>query len=399
MNFINSVKPFVLFFLVLVANSTFADSTIISIKPNGSVKKFSLNATNNSLTVKSTFKGNSSELLDAWISAPYGTKVEILGVKRRTAQRKLIPSKRNSWKISTISSDGKKKSDTWIIKRSSQYTAELDARSRRALSFNNTRVGKTASFSVTIPDLCTLVPESQINELGKSLSDAFKEPFNKQKTCEWLNNQVKEQANKNSGTDEDQVEFDIPTPTEALDPFGNGNPVDLPPSDENPIQRDTSGANGYIRVRGLLQKDACASDRVFTYDVFTRLTFDAVDKIANPNYTVEVALKQSKFTGRKASSIKPISDGKFAPRPLLLMSTVSFYNESINAVSWKSKPTIVHKTEPSDYVYYRGFALSRTPANEFLRGGRGTFEKVGKYSAYGVCFDFAAKRQRAFGYP
>ncbi len=115
---------------------------------------------------------------------------------------------------------------------------------------------------------------------------------------------------------------------------------------------------------------------------------------------ISVQANEYQFTGDKAASIKPVSDGRFAPQPLLLMSFLgTFCGQRINLVRWgNDRPKIAATIRVEDLIPYKGRILTRSPIGRFLRGGNATFELQNVRSSYGVCFRLERKRQKVNGY-
>ena len=116
--------------------------------------------------------------------------------------------------------------------------------------------------------------------------------------------------------------------------------------------------------------------------------------------TLAIRASDSDFNGDMAASIKPTSDGKFAPQPILLMSFLgSFCGQHLEISKWSSgKITSKSSTESKDLIPYNGHLLTRTPLGRFLSGGKGTFELFNGRSSYSVCFELKRKRQKVNGY-
>jgi hypothetical protein len=105
-----------------------------------------------------------------------------------------------------------------------------------------------------------------------------------------------------------------------------------------------------------------------------------------------------------AASIKPRADGRFAPQPLLLMSSVSAFaggKEAIFQYRFRGVQALREKQVAiEDYVPYKNLLLTRSPIEGLIRqGGRATFVLVGEKASYSVCFEMARKRQVRNGYP
>jgi len=231
------------------------------------------------------------------------------------------------------------------------------------------------------------------------------------------------------------------------------NPVASTPT--NPNDPFFSNQNySSLSTRGLLNKDACslASDKYLI-----RLTIDlsSVNRAALGSLiTIKGRLFTDQYKGRTSASIKPESEGKFFPKPLVLMSSLG-WNESISVRQWKNGVPTGRQEIPvdgSDRVFWQGLVLARAPIDKLLRAGsslarnfatseqlrrrrptptransankkrrprrpsspspspspsngriragqRATFELYTPDKSYGVCLSVKRSRQRVNGYP
>ncbi len=189
------------------------------------------------------------------------------------------------------------------------------------------------------------------------------------------------------------------TPEQFCAGFGGEDP---PPSGGD--GGGTGQIGNEVTQIGLLRKNACAGARRSRYLVRMKVDLSAVDPASvQGGIQVRGAFRERNYTGSKAASIKPRSDGMFAPAPLLLMSSVYSYGsgERIVFSRWKNnKPKRAIPVRIENYVYYRGLALTRSVATSFLNGkGKATFEITNGERAYSVCFDMRRARQSRNGYP
>jgi hypothetical protein len=177
--------------------------------------------------------------------------------------------------------------------------------------------------------------------------------------------------------------------------------IDLPPGfDQTPVTSQID--QSYGAAVGVVQKDACS--KINSYVVRIRVSLAKVDPaVLAAGFKVAARIQESEYPGGKIASLKPVSDGRFAPRPLLLMQSLGG-SQWVNLVSWKNgKPRILKKVAASSYpAYWRGYVLSRIVADTLLSGGRGekaNFELTNGSSIYNVCGKRARVRWRANGYP
>lgn len=152
-------------------------------------------------------------------------------------------------------------------------------------------------------------------------------------------------------------------------------------------------AKNYLAI---VRKDACgASGDNYVVQIRVKMPKEFVSS----GYLTFRAIEQ-KHTGGKEATIKPVSDGMFAPDPLLLMRYLSFCSQNINVVKFKNgKPKSVKSVPVHDLIYYRDMTLTRSPILKHLSGGKGSVELYNDRTGYGVCFELVRKRQRKNGYP
>lgn len=144
-----------------------------------------------------------------------------------------------------------------------------------------------------------------------------------------------------------------------------------------------------------LSRDACASPKTkYVLRLDIHLPAQSKSSIGS------IAIQQSFFNGSKAATIKPVSDGLFAPQPILLMSYLNtFCGQKVEIAKWShGKIQSRQVTEAKDLIPYKNFILTRTPIGKFLKGGRATFELFNGKTNYGVCFSLERQRQKVNGY-
>ena len=161
---------------------------------------------------------------------------------------------------------------------------------------------------------------------------------------------------------------------------------------------------GYLYTSALIHKDSCSGDSKKTkYVVRLVLNLTGIDQNLFTNgFQIKVNLYEQPWTGKRAATIKPVSDGKYAPAPLILMSSVGGWggNEQIKVFRWSGgKSSLIAPIRVEDYVGYFGLRLARGKVAPALRGGKGTFEISNGNYAYSVCFRLVRTRQKVNGYP
>jgi len=253
-------------------------------------------------------------------------------------------------------------------------------REREVLQFGSPTTGAVTMSALT--GLCASIPTSYWNELRNYYALGCPndpQPPTLERLCAWV---LSEGERDVSAT---------PTPTPSLPGNTGGNEPD-------PV--------GGATVSGsfILMKDSC-NRRAKRYLV--RLVIDLRGVAASAfesGFSISASVNLQRYRGRKAATIKPESEGKFAPRPLLLMHTLGSYSyfgggESIDLVRWRrGRISSVKSIRIEDYVYYNGMILTRSVIDRELTGGKGSFVISNGTSAYGLCLRLQRRRSYAGSY-
>jgi len=147
---------------------------------------------------------------------------------------------------------------------------------------------------------------------------------------------------------------------------------------------------------GLLQKDACGrpADK---YVVRVRVKLPPT--LPKSGF-LRIRLTEGKYTGDKRATIKPVSEGKYAPDPLFLFSSISSCGQRMQVTKWAGgKPMVTQDVRLYDLITYRDMTLTRSPVGSYLTGGKASIELFNRNYGYAVCFNLTRTRQRANGYP
>ncbi len=347
--------------LIILACYTFearAQGSIYSseIKPDGQTYEVVLNpATDSAInTVELYFysKGNSTSPIQLSVQGPALATVQlqnsILGAGLAAQAQDFIPM--------PLKTSGAKKTKT-------TFTLKAEPIAPEPTGGGGTPTGGTG--------ICSFLPASQI----KALLDFYRLLLGRNVTKE-----------------------EICNGTNPFDP--NLDPINNTPNN-NTSEPPPATIDGALELSGLFYKDACKPDRT---RYLSKIVID-LSKVDPALRQSELALRASvritPYKGKQAASIKPVSDGKFAPAPLLLMSSLGGFfpgSEKIHQVTWKRKGFKIKELKVYDYVFYRGLILTRTPMSG-LKGGKATFALTNDYSSYSVCFALKKKRQKVNGYP
>jgi hypothetical protein len=295
----------------------------------------------------------------------------------------------------------------WYPVRIGQKVNGRNAEKMTVRTSRSTALCSTASATM---DVCSFLDDTTIQFYINFMQAQTGEVWDRARVCAYLN----EQAENGSDSEEGTPDTDSPSDNSGT-PIQNETPVD--PQDDffqNP-------ENSYVEGVGLLQKDNCAN--ITSYLLLTEVDISGVDRSLFPNgIALRIQVREVKFSGGMASSLKPAGDevGKYAGRPLILMSSLYSSDEQIAVTSWNRGKPSATRTVPvrsQDRVFWRGYSLARAPIDSLFGGSRrsthrkkrpgksnrlgskGTFEIMSPSNGYGVCFQIKRVRQRANGYP
>lgn len=300
-------------------------------------------------------KGNDTIPFAASIVAPEGAKISVKASTLKGGVSRALSSQRRFWNIATANF-GQGRRESWVIRSSSALSRSLQIRQ----------------------DSCGGLSAEQLKVLIDNLELYLQRPVSQAEACGYAT----------GGTNNDSPS----SPSQS----GGGSTFPNTPSVAEP-----GGGQGLLRVSGIIEKDACRGVKRSKYLLVFSVDLSQVERAEGESLTIEIAAQQFRYRGRKSASIKPISDGKFAPKPLVLMQSTGYRPEQVELIKWrKNKPASSSDLPVENYLGYKGLFLARMVADGFLNGGRGTFQiKSPDNSAYGVCFELERKRQRVFGYP
>ena len=159
-----------------------------------------------------------------------------------------------------------------------------------------------------------------------------------------------------------------------------------------------------VQVASFLRKNTCDA-KIKGYVVRLRVLLDGVDaSTLAAGFTVQAKIAEVIFTGNKASSLKPKSDGRFFPNPLFLISSTGYSvygdKENVSLYRWvKGAPRYLLSLPIYSYMYYRNLRLARIVATKAMRGGKATLEITGGTYIYSGCYELSRRRQSLYGYP
>lgn len=341
------------------------------IRLDGKETKISVPVGTKTITLWGESKGNSAVPFGLLIDAPKGTAVEVTAAPARAG------------------GPAKVKSRSWFPIQLTKEVGGSSPRSRVTIQDprSTTRaLPQTAALtraSSNIDAQCAMLTDDVLQQLIGYLTDAYGGSWNRESVCAFV-----------FGDEETPVD---PGPGGGGD---SSSPVDTTTDPADTFYSDPR--NGAAVGYGHLLKDSCDA-RAKRYLIKMTIDLSTVDHSQYQN-NIEIRIRAGAkaYSGKKAATIKPVSDGKFAPHPLLLMSSVGGWGgkEKINLTRWsKGKPGKLTPIDIEDHVSYHSLYLTRSVISKYLRGGRGVFTITNGNEAYSICFSLVRSRQRINGYP
>lgn len=156
----------------------------------------------------------------------------------------------------------------------------------------------------------------------------------------------------------------------------------------------------YFDLYGLLRRDACGK-KSDDYVVKIEIDLRAVLAEDLAGFTASARIKELTYPGKKRATLKPKSDGRYAPKPIILMEWMNgLCGNELTMTKWsraaQAKPVALPLY--SFYLHQDDLILAIAVVDKVLKGGKGTFELSDGYQSYGVCMELVKKRQRVNGY-
>ncbi len=345
-----------------------AGTQVVEIKASGKQKIVTVKDVDEVIFYTSDSKKNSAQRIDVGIGAETDSKVTaqvLSGVITGRTSVRAAATKSKYWKPLSLKTTSTKKSNkTLVLKKNGSFNIS---------NFKTDNISRV-SASKGDPE-CGCLSEDEIQDILKKIKDGGVTGFTRKELCKRLASipgicDVTENKPKDS-----------PEPGDGVSPTG------------------TSSATGY----GLMERDKCSSS--IRYAIAVKVNLRSIDWTQYPSgLKIGVILKAKAYSGNIRAALKPSSDGKFFPQPIMLMATTGYSfisGEYMRAVFFKrGRVSRTLKLNRGDYIYYRGTVFRREPVGKLMSGGRAVLEMVnnGNATAYGVCVSLNRRRQEFNGY-
>jgi len=359
------MRTLLLLGVILLSSPLYAQER--QVKLRGGSSSFNLGSfrAGDEVTVFGTSKGNSSAPVRISVYGPKGFKVKAEAAKMVGSLKATLKKQKSFYQI-------KLRSDK-ELEREQQTCADFSQ--GEVLSEEEPEFDPNSIVSTTDP-ICDEYSAADISALAEALTETYGGSWDAGRVCGYLVSIYRGGAGEG------------PPP-----PFPAATPPPLPVSR---VSKKAPSSFVTEDFAAFLEKDSCSSEND-TYIFRVKIKIPA--NVPSSGY-LRVRLFETKHYGGKEATIKPVSDGKFAPQPLLLMNYLGFCGQKIRITKWsQNKPFSSADTEVSDLIHYRDLILTRTPIGRYLIGGEATISLFDSNSGYGACFELQRKRQRVNGYP
>lgn len=363
--------------ILVLSNTNAIAQNVTELNPNGTAATIKLSAKSRvPQTAYVISRGNESQYVSISIQAPVGTRVSAQSAVLGKEKPLDLIAKSSGWVSSSFVSSTGAESQTLSLGSSTQT---------RAVS--NIAPVKLAASGALYCGHFTAAYLDQVIAALRSISTAI---YTRNTICQIYGYSPGPAYDPNDGN------FGV----SPGDGSNNGGVTDNPPNNVSPSQ-------AYVTSQIFVRKNTCEVKANGSYLVRVDLSFDNVsDESLAQDSEITIGAVPIVYRGSKASSIKPESDGKFAPRALFLMATTGGYSwtsgdvgtEKLNVVRWSRGSPSSRSLKVEDLVSWRGHQLARVIAEPVLRGGRGTVELQSRVGVYSVCFRLVKSRQRLNGY-
>ncbi len=352
------IKAIVLCSLLVLPVSLLAEERQIKLGGGSASFKLSELRGGEEVTVYGTSKGNSSNPIKIGLYGPAGLKLSASASKVEGSLRAAL---KQSKKFFPIKLTSKKQA---MAKANECVTfSQGDVLSEEEPEFDPNSIVSTSD------PICELYSADDIAALAEALTQTYGGSWDAGRVCGYIVYVYR------GGNGEGEIV--PPTPS----------PVKSAKASPGTVSGD------YV---GLFEKNACSSE---TDTYIFRVKIKLPQNLPSSGY-LRIRVSETKHYGGKEATIKPISDGKFAPQPLLLMNYLGFCGQSIKITKWSGgKPVSSTDAKVFDLIHYRDLILTRTPIGNYLVGGEATVQLFDQNSGYGACFTLERKRQRVNGYP
>lgn len=239
--------------------------------------------------------------------------------------------------------------------------------------------------------ICDIFEPGELSDMAETFSEIYGGSWSRGNICAYIVQTIGD----TSAPDEDELcdQFDH----WELAQLGIICP-DGPFSAVLPVQAPTS----YRHHFGLFRKDSCTPAKRSKYILMYTVDLSSVNWAEYPGgLSLRVSLREKKLARGRESALKPESEGRYAPRPIIMMNWLSeTCGNKITITKWsRNKPQSITPLQIYGLLSYKNLVINLALVDGALSGGKGTAELFTRTKAYGVCFDLVRRRQNKNDWP
>ncbi len=397
------MKKLIVMILLLVAIPLSLQATtreIVKIK-EGKSKGIRIKQSTRTLKVYTIVKGHNSVPLKVSATVPRGTKIKAKASKiksLRQFKKKNFYKKLKKYKLSLIKeSEQDEESVSCVPYSIHEETSESDLPVDEDDERNDLGQGEYSQDDYAV---CDLLNQDYLEIFRLALGNLFLYTVTRKRACEafldvfktvegyvdidhLLIGLISGIGGTVIGLSGQQTSFDTLSLTS----------IDLDsPQNSNKTERQV--------YSGILHKDSCTPfENLYVVELNIRLRKRRQKRKLTSLVTVKI--EQGQETQRKEMALKPISEGRYSPRPIWISNWLGNACGMNMAVTNWNNGKMVGRTEVDVYTLlpWRGMTLALGLADSTLTRGEGTLELVNSEKGHGGCFSLERRRQNINGYP
>ena len=384
------MKKTVLFLVtsLILVSSVLADvKTYKKVKLNGSNNYISVLAETETLVLWGISRGKMTSYLEITGNFPKKTKVKVYGATVKKSVSQALRRRRKHYPISLLTQR----------RLSAKHSQCLDISVEGSEPDEESLLDVNDYPAIDSP-VCDEIGQDVLAQMATQMSETFGGGWTAGNACAY----VLSIAGDVWLDPEEWCDNLSPEEIEVLEPFGLDCEEDC--DDCEPPLPARSAAASYGRSfnhKGLFRKDSC-NKKASKYLVLITLNFSDVEfDGTSTDFDINVRINEFKRRKGKESALKPKSEGRYSPRPIMMMNWLGgTCGNKIDIVKWrKLKPKKVTSLNVYSLLAYKDMVLNLALVDSALSRGKGTAELYNGRDSYGVCFKLVRKRQNKNGYP
>lgn len=353
--------------------------------------------------------GNDTSMLDVSIYAPKGVRIsgEQLSYKRKNQLSRALKKKRKSFELPLYTNEE--------LQRRHEGCLPISVESESPLSDLT-----VSDYPPMWTEICAMMPDGKLEQMANLFSQTTGEAWSIYNACSYVMSEYEDPDADfplelllelwNEGKLFDLLEIleDEEFPLEYLyQLYQDGLLDDFLASLDGDGDASPHSLYRYVPKKsfsftGVLSKDACSGDSS-KYAVKVIVDLSPIkEALLGESFSITVRGDEESYSGGREAALKPESEGRYSPRPIVMMNYLSSTcGNRIDVVSWR-KGKVISREELQVYslLKYTHMVLALALVDPVIpRAGSASFELSNGRTSYGVCFKLQRTRQNKNGYP